>query len=482
MSVKKNYFYNLLYQAFLLIIPLAVTPYISRVLGADGSGKYGFSFSVVTYFTLFASLGFGYYAQRLIASHREDEMAKARDFWEIIIARGVSTGIALIAFGGFLAFGVFPKKYRLILLALFPYILSSGVDIAFYFQGNERFKEIVLRNIFVRLVAFGGVFLLVKDSGDIWIYALLQSAAALCSGGFLWSALPKETLSYPKRGLKPWKHILPTLVLFLPTMATTVYTALDKTLLGVITGSDSEIGNYEYSERLVKMAMTLLTALGTVMIPRNSERFARGDIDGVRQNIFRSVRFVLFLGVPLCLGLSAISGNIVPWYLGTGYQKADKMMKLLSPIILMIGLSNVFGLQFLIPSGRDKQFTVAIVCGALVNLLLNLLLIPLLKGYGAAISTVVAESVVTFIMFRSIKKEIGGVCVFDGWWRYALAGVVTYLPSRALAFALTPSFWHSLLLAGVGALVYVLALIALHEPIILDAVGDVKKRFQRHGI
>lgn len=479
MSVRKNYFYNLIYQAFLLIIPLAVTPYVSRTLGADGSGKYGFSFSVVTYFTLFASLGFGYYAQRLIASHRLDEAAQARDFWEVVLARGVSTVIALLFFFALFFLGAFPKKYKLILLALAPYILSSGVDVAFFFQGNEQFKQIVFRNITVRLVGFIAVFLLVKDEKDIWIYALLQSAVALSSGFSLWTALPKEIRRYPMRALKPWKHILPTLVLFLPTVATTVYTALDKTLLGVITGSDIEIGNYEYAERLVKMAMTLLTALGTVMIPRNSERFASGDLDGVKENIFKSVRFVLFLGVPLFLGLAAIAGNIVPWYLGSGYQKAAKMMKLLSPIILIIGLSNVFGLQFLIPAGRDKQFTIAIVCGALVNLLLNLLLIPFMKGYGAAVATVAAESVVTLVMFRSIKKDIGDRRMFEGCWRYFLAGAVTYLPSRLLAFALSSSFFSSLLIAGVGALVYFLCLSALGEPITGAAVENIKKRLKK---
>ena len=479
MSVKKNYFYNLVYQAFLLIIPLAVTPYVSRVFGADGSGKYGFSFSVVTYFTLFASLGFGYYAQRLIASHREDEGAQARDFWEIIIARGVSTGVALLVFFALFLFGAFRDKYKSILLALTPYILASGVDIAFYFQGNERFNQIVFRNIAVRLIGFIAVFLLVKDEKDVWIYALLQSTVAVFSGVLLFGALPKEILRYNKRGLKPWKHVLPTLVLFLPTMATSIYTALDKTLLGVMTGSDIEIGNYEYAERLVKMAMTVLTALGTVMIPRNSERFAKGDMDGVRENIYKSVRFVLLIGVPLFMGIAAIAGNIVPWYLGANYKKAVKMMKLLSPIILIIGLSNVFGLQFLIPSGKDKQFTVAIVCGALVNLLLNLLLIPLMKGYGAAVATVAAESVVTLVMFFSLKKEMGDRRMLEGGWRYLAAGAVMYLPTRILASALAPSFLSCLLIVGVGALVYFLCLVALGEPILAAAIEGIKKRVKK---
>ena len=480
-SVKKNYFYNLLYQIFLLIIPLLVTPYLARTIGEEGSGRYAFSASVATYFTLFASLGFGYYAQRLVASHKEDPALQARDFWEVVFARAVAVAISLAVYLILLFSGAYAQKYRRTLFALGINVLAVGTDITFYFQGNELFGKIVLRNISARLLGFIGVFLLVKDAGDVWIYAALQSVSLLLGGLSLWFSLPKDVLTFPKRGLKPWKHVLPTLVLFLPTVATSVYTALDKTLIGVITGSDKELGNYEYAERLVKMALTVLTSLGAVMIPRNAERFACGDKSGVKRNIFKSVRFALLLGVPLCLGLAAVAGNLTPWYLGTGYKKAAALIALLSPIVPVIGLSNVFGLQYMIPAGKDKQFTVAIVCGALVNLLLNLLLIKPMKSYGAAVATVCAEGVVTAVMYGMIGKELDLKEAFKGSWRYFVAGGATYLPSRILSGALEASFFNSLLIAGVGATIYFLCLAAIGDPFFKESVGFIKNRFKRRG-
>ena len=125
------------------------------------------------------------------------------------------------------------------------------------------------------------------------------------------------------------------------------------------------------------MILTVLTSLGTVLSPRNAKRFAEGDVEGVEKNIYHTSRFVMFLGVPLMFGTIAISDNLIPWYLGAGYDKAAMLMKLLAPLVIIIGLSNVFGRQFLIPSNQDKKFTIAIVCGALTNLILNIILISI---------------------------------------------------------------------------------------------------------
>lgn len=480
-SVKKNYLYNLLYQSFLLIIPVAVTPYLSRVLGESGSGRYSFTMSISTYFTLFASLGFGYYAQRLIASHQGAEEAQAKDFWEVLTARGISCFLSLFLYFVLLASGVYAEKYRALLWIEALNVLAVAFDVAFFFQGNEQFGRIAFRNVAVRLVGFLSIFLFVKTEKHVGRYALIQALTLALGNLSLWVCLPKKVLTISKKGLQPLKHLLPTLLLFLPTIATSVYTTLDKTLIGVITGSDAENGNYEYAERLVKMALTVLTSLGAVMIPRNSERFAQGDLEGVGRNVLKTTKFALFLGVPLFFGLWAIADNLIPWYLGDGYKKAAVLVKLLSPLVLVIGLSNVFGLQYLIPSGNDKRFTAAIVTGAAVNLALNLCLIPRLQSYGAAVATVVAELAVTAMMgwflrgvadFQEIKKEA---------WKYFLSGGVTFVPCRLLSCALPPSPMSSGLIVFVGALVYFLCLLSVREEFLLYFWEKVWKRLKEKG-
>lgn len=476
--MKKNYLYNLLYQSFLLIIPVAVTPYLSRVLGESGAGRYGFTASISTYFTLLASLGFGYYAQRLIASRQGDEESQARDFWEVLLARGASCFLSLFLYFVLLATGVYAEKYRALMWIQALNVLAVGFDVVFYFQGNERFGQIALRNVAVRLVGFACIFVFVKTERHVGRYALIQGATLVGGNLSLWACLPKKVLTASKKGVRPFRHLLPTLLLFLPTIATSVYSALDKTLIGVITGSDAENGNYEYAERLVKMTLTVLTSLSAVMIPRNSGRFAQDDLEGVAKNVLKTTKFALLLGVPFFFGLWAIADNLIPWYLGEGYKKAATLVKLLSPLVVVIGLSNVFGLQYLIPSGNDKKFTLAIVTGAAVNLALNLCLIGHMRSCGAAVATVVAETAVTAIMgwflrdvadFKAIGKEGG---------KYLISGGVTFVPCRLLARALPPTPQSSVLIVFIGALVYFLCLLSVREEFLVCFLKKMRERLK----
>ena len=423
-NVINNYAYNLLYEVFLLIVPIAVTPYVARVLGEVGSGQYSYTYSLATYFTLIASLGFTYYAQRLIASHQGDKCQQTIDFWEVVIARCVPAVITLIIYFLLLSFGIYDTKYSVLMLVLSINIFAVPFDISFFFQGNEEFGKIVLRNIVIKSASILCIFLFVKDKTDLGLYALIQSGTILLSNISLWVYIPKYLVRISIRTLHPLKHIVPTIRLFLPTIATSVYTSLDKTLIGIITKNDAENGNYEYAEKLIKMVLTILTSLGTVMSPRNSKKFADGDIEGVERNISATSNFVFFLGVPLMFGIIAVADNLIPWYLGVGYNKAANIMKILAPIVLIIGLSNVFGRQFLIPSNQDKKFTTAIVAGAGANFTLNIFLIPEFGSYGAAAATVFAELTVTCVMLIFVRKNIKINVLIRNSWKYWLSGVI----------------------------------------------------------
>ena len=405
-SVGKNYIYNLIYEIFILIVPVAITPYVSRVLGEEGSGQYSYIYSIVTYFTLFAALGFGKYAQRLVAQHQCDKYKQSVDFWEVILARLVSVLMAIFVYIVLMKLEVYGEKYNILVLIFTINIIAVAFDITFFFQGNEEFKIMVFRNIVVKTIGFICIFIFVKSSQDLWKYTLIQSLMIVLSNLSLWMYLPRYLEKISWHDIHPIQHIVPTLFLFLPTIAVSIYTSLDKTLIGLITKDDAENGNYEYAEKIVKMALTVITSLGTVMIPRNSQQFANGKFESVKKNIENSLRFVMLAGIPMMLGLMAVADNMIPWYLGGGYDKAANLIKILSPIIVIIGFSNVLGLQYLLPSGADKEFTIAIITGAVTNFILNCILIRYTGSYGAAVATVIAESVVTIVMFGYVKEKI----------------------------------------------------------------------------
>ena len=247
-------------------------------------------------------------------------------------------------------------------------------------------------------------------------------------------------------------------------------------MIGVITGSDFENGFYEQAEKIVKIVMTVVTSLGTVMIPRNSNAFERKDMNAIRQNIYRSVRFVLFLGIPMMIGLIAVSDNMVPWFLGDGYYKSANIMKILSVLVLAIGLNNVFGLQYLIPAGEDKKFTLSVTCGAVTNFLLNLVLIRLFKSYGAAIATIVAEIAVAVIMFCFIRKNISLREIFKSSIKYMISGIIMFVPCSMLGRILAPSIINTFIIVFTGVVVYLICLILLKDGFFFEIANRLTSR------
>ncbi len=489
-SAKKNYIYNLLYQVFLFIVPLATTPYISRVIGPSGIGQYSFSYSITSYFVLFASLGFGYYAQREIARHSQDRHAQSVIFFEIMICKLISTllsmGINLI-----LIYTNVYNEYTLLMKLLLINIASTFFDITFFFQGREEFGLIAIINVLSKTIGIACIFIFVKNEDDLWLYTFFQSFVLIFSSLLLWAFLIKRIERVKLSELHFTRHIVPTLCLFIPTIATSVYTMLDKTLIGLmIEGnttiaetapdgtittiikktSDIENGYYEQSEKVVKMAMAIITSLGTVMIPRNSKEVAQGHEEKLIENIYKALRFTFLLGMPLTLGLIATANSFSPWFFGTGFEKVPYLIMIFSPIVLIIGLSNVLGLQYLIPKKNDGKFTIAITSGAIINLCLNLILIRFYKSYGAAIASVIAEASVTAIMFIFVRKEISFLKMLKQCYKYIISGLimfgVVFLTQYFLKLDANPLFTMILVLEG--ACTYFLLLFILRDSAFID--------------
>lgn len=494
-SAKKNYFYNLVYQFLLLIAPLITTPYISRVIGVSGVGQYSFTYSITSYFVLLASLGFGFYAQREIARHDSSKKNQSILFWEIMICKFLSMGLALCIDLALIFAGVY-QEYTLLMKLLLINIVSTFFDVSFFFQGREEFGLLALVNSIAKILGVVCIFVFVKSENDLWLYAIFQSAIMALPYFVLFFFLPKRLEKVSLSELHFTRHLVPTLRLFVPTIAASIYTMLDRTLIGLmVTGektiigedgveivkkiSDLENGYYEQAEKIVKMAMTVITSLGTVMIPRNSKEIASGHVDKFIENIYKSLRFAFFLGVPIFLGLLAVANNFCPWFFGEGYEKVPALMMIFSPIVLIIGLSNVLGLQCLIPEKQDGKFTIAITCGAIINLCLNLIFIPFYQSFGAAIASVIAESIVTATMFVFVRKQISFVKAIKTSWKYFVAGSVMFIAVFTTQHFLTPSLLYTCLLVLEGVAIYALMLLLLKDSAFLSIGKNILSRLKR---
>lgn len=485
-SVKKNYIFNLINQIFLIIVPLITTPYISRVLLADGVGKYSYTCSLANYFVLFASLGITMYSQREFAHYQGNKKKQTIVFWETFIVRIISTLISLFIFIGLCLLNVF-ASYTGLMWCWITIIIAQAFDITGLFQGNEEFGIIVLRNVIIKTIFILMIFILVKTSNDVWIYVILSALSTLFSNLSLWLNIGKKLTNIQVKQIHPTKHIIPVMKLFIPTIAVTLYTVLDKTLIGVLvegTYSDSAIevvdgvekivhitkkysnlenGYYEQAEKIVKLALTLITSLATVMISRNSSELSKGNRKKVQSNLYFSGRFVLLLGVPITLGLIAIAPNLIPWFLGTDFNKSILLMQLFSPLVLIIGMCNVFGLQYLIPCKKDNQYTIGVLVGAVTNLVLNFILIPRFWSVGAVVASLVAEFFVALVMYIYTRKEVSIIKVIYDSKKCIISGIIMFISVYITQTYLSPTIINTVLLIIEGSIIYLLIIILLKE-------------------
>lgn len=419
-SVAKNYIYNLIYQILILILPVITTPYLSRVLGAEGIGIYSYTVSIVTYFILFGSLGMAMYAQREIAYVQDNIDKRSIIFWEVFILRAITLMISLIIFYfTFAMTGEYCVYYRILVLE----IIGNIFDISAFFQGMEEFKKIVKRNLIVKFISIISIFLFVKTSADINIYLLIYVLSTLVGNLSLWLYLPKYIKKISLRNLEIKKHLKPTIVLFIPQIASQIYVVLDKTMIGLLVKDKAEVGYYEQSQKIVKIILTLATSLGTVMLPRIANEFAKGKEENIRKSILNSFNFIYLLSIPMMIGLVVITQDLIPWFLGEEFDKSIYITYAISPIMLMIGLSSVIGTQYLLPTKKQKQYTISVITGAVVNLTLNIILIPRFLSIGAAIATVVAETSVTSVQIYYIKNKFNIIEILKMSLKYFIVAI-----------------------------------------------------------
>ena len=377
-SITKNYLYNLSYQILTMFLPLIITPYISRVLGAKNIGIYSYTLSVTTFFILFGSLGVALYGQREIAYHQNNKMKYSYIFWEVLILRFISMAISLGIY--YFTFGIGNNEYNIYYQILMLEIVGNIIDISWFFQGLEEFKKIIFRNTIISLLL---IFIFVKRAEDLVIYFLIYVGSTFFGNLSLWPYIPQKIEKISLNKIRVGRHLKPTIALFIPQIAIQLYTILDKVMIGAIINNKEEVGFYEQTQKILKMLLTIISSLGIVMMPRIANTFAMGEKEKVQKYMKKSFNMVFFLGFPLVFGTIAIADAFVPFFFGEGYDKVKLIMKVMSPIILFIGLSGVNGTQYLLPTKRQKEYTISVVIGAVTNFIVNFMLIGKYGAIGA---------------------------------------------------------------------------------------------------
>lgn len=471
-SIKHNYIYNLTYQIFILLVPFITTPYLSRVLGADGVGLNSYTNSIVTYFVLIAVLGTSDYGQREIAYRQDGVKERSRMFWEVFILRGLTS---LASLGMFLLV-TWDSDYRLLYFLQSVNIISVMVDISWFFQGMEEFGKIAVRNIIVKILNISVIFAMVKTSNDLPMYIASISISALVGHISIWSMLPQYICSIPLKEIKPFRNIKRVMQLFLPQIAIQVSAVMDKTMLGMITGSEFENGYYEQADRIEKLCLTIVSSLGIVMIPRISYVVSKRQSEMLDYYIYRSYRFVWFIALPLTFGLIGIADQFVPWFFGMGYEKTIILIRIVSVLLCIVGVSSVTGVQYLIPSGKQNQFTLSVVLGMVVNFCMNALLIRNYLSIGAAAATVAGELAVTILQLVMVRKCFSIKKLLSLSRIYLVASMFMCMVILIIKPLVEKTAWGTVLLVCTGGTTYMLSLLGMKDELVVSLLQKMRIR------
>ena len=456
-DVKRNFVYNGILTLSNYIFPLIVYPYVSRVLGVSNIGICNFVDSIVHWFILFSMMGMTILGNREMAAIGDDRVKRSKAFSELMALNLVTTLIA--ALGLLMAIFTVPKlfAYRSLLYVGVLKLFANFLCIDWYFRGTEDFRYITGRTIFVKILYVGAVFLFVKKAGDYPLYYLL-TVLMLVANAVINLFYARRSVSLVRKGLEPGRYLKPFLMLGMYMLLTALYVTLNVTWLGFVT-NDEQVGYYTTASKLYSIVIAFFSAFTGVMLPRMSSLVSENRIDDFRSMIDRTFDLLFMFAVPLVVYACLCAPEIVRIFAGAGYEGAYVPARIMMPLILVVGLEQIYVIQILMPNKRDRSIFVNSCVGATVGVLLNILLVSRLQAVGSAIVWITSEAAVLVAASWFANRDDGIAFPWEKLFREVLA----YLPLAILSivlYKLIPQPWFRLTavtaLTGVYTLVYVL--------------------------
>lgn len=474
-SLKKNYISNLLLRIAQVVIPLITFPYLTRVLQPEILGKVTFAESLVYYLVLLTQLGTPVYGIRVCAAARDDKMLLSRTVQELMT---VSLGMAMVSLGILAVIVKISPKLRgdYALFSIFSLeILANAVSINWMYEGLEQYSYIALRTIAVRVLSAGMVFLLVRRQEHYLIYAMILVLSTVLTHVINLIYAANYITFFPTGKCRPFRHLKSILVFFAMAGATAVYTSLDKVMLGFMAGN-AAVGWYSVAVKIKYVLYLCVSSLAAVLLPRSSYYVEKGKYDEFRELSRKAFNYVLLVAVPLAVYFFLYAEETVRLLSGEAFLPAVLPMRIIMPSVVLIGFSNVLTVQVLIPLGKEKTVLCSNIAGAVVDCILNFILIPQYGTAGAALSTLIAEAGVLITLVKGAED----FAAFSGlqYWKTFTAVIIGSAASWPVHYLLREPFpalfVSSVLFFGVfGLVVYM-----LKEELVMNLICSLRKNLK----
>lgn len=479
-SIKLNFIMNVILQISAFIFPLITFPYVSRILGPSGTGNVSFATSIVTYFALFAQLGIPTYCIRATARVRDDKKLLSKTVQEIFIINAVMCVLAYFVF--FVVLNLVPKMYndKVLFIIISSTILFNSVGMDWLYKGLEKYTYITFVSIIFKFIALILMLVCVHHKNDYVIYGAISIFAASASNICNLVNIHKLIYIKPIFNYEFTKHFRPIMIFFAMSCATTIYTNLDTVMLGFMK-DNVEVGYYNAAIKIKNVLLGVVTSLGTVLLPRASYYIENNMYSEFKRIAGKALNFVVLISFPLCLYFILFAKEGVLFLSGDAYTEAILPMQILMPTLIFIGLTNIMGIQMLIPLGKEKVVLYSEISGAIVDLAINTVLIPIMASSGAAIGTLVAEMVVWIVQYIALKEDVKETYVKIRYLPIVIGLAISALFSMPIKLLGLSSFFTLLLSAIVFFGVYLVVLTVAKEKLVNEIEFQILEKILKKG-
>lgn len=456
MKVMKNFLYNMGYQVLIIIVPLLLAPYISRVVGPNGIGTYSYTYSIVSLFGLFVNLGIAKYGNREISKCEHDRRKRSVIFSELV---SVKLGCAIIVFTLWFCFIKFSGgEYSTAFLIQTFNLLSFIFDVSWFFWGMQEFKVTTVICAVYNFMALFAVFAFVRSEKDVYIYILIMAVRAFLIQLTPWIFLRRYiNISISLRYFvnNHWKSLI---LLFFPVIAKYLYSAMDRIMLGNMVGIE-EVGYYENVQSMTITAVTVLMAAGDVIMPRMTVLFEQDAKKEAKDFFYVVFHLISFLAVGGMFGFIGVARDFIPWFYGTEFFPCVLLLQMIAPAVLFSGYADLIRNVFLLPRYMDREYVIALILGAVANFVINYTLIGRYGSAGAIIGTVSAEFIVMVVQIWFVRKNLDMIYFISRGIVYCLLGGGILYPCSLIHNMQLPAVGRIILEIVTGGGIYLLAVV-----------------------
>jgi len=470
-NIARNFIYQSIFQIMKIVIPIITIPIVSMALGPAGIGIFNYTNSIAQYFVLVASLGVAMYGNREIALayNRQEDISKL--FWEIVVFKAILTLAVFFIYIAVVSF--LPNSNYFYFQSLT--ILAVLFDISWFFMGIEDFKLTSVSSLFVQIITFVLILLFIKDSNDVGIYILIQTAGIFVSQVLVWFFI-KPYITFQKINLKKsFSHIKGSFEFFIPQVAITLYTNLNKTLLGLFIGA-SAVGFYTNSLTLNTVFITIITTLDIVLLPHMSGLFAKKNVERIVELMDKTIDLQLFFSLPIMFGMLTVYDKLVPWFFGEKFLFINNVIPFFTPLIVIIPLGMAVSRQYLIPIGKVREYNKSVIIGAGINIISNLILLPTVGFFGVVISNLLAEFFVTAVRVRSFLKSTNFSFNFRRISIYFISALAMMIITRILTNSMQASLITNIVQGLIAITLYFIFTVVMRTNPIVSFIQERRSK------